>query len=112
MRAHAQGLLDACATALTATDRPLDVRTLISLARRPRIGIPAALFLVGMIATGGWWVHRSSVRRWAKQEAIPQALVLADKGDYAAAGRTLDFRGLGIVILSHRAPFVVIACRC
>jgi len=76
--------LDACAAALTATDGPLDVRTLISLARR-RIGIPAALFLVGMIATGGWWVHRSSVRRWAKQEAIPQALVLADKGDYAAA---------------------------
>ncbi len=46
-----------------------------------RFAIPAALLVVALIVSGAWLYHRSELRHWAREEALPQiaALRSADK---------------------------------
>jgi len=77
--------LEACTAAVT-TDR-VNVRALLSAMRRPRFAVPGLLILVTLASIASWWLYRSAMRDWARDEAVPQAHLLADKGEYVAAYR-------------------------
>ena len=52
-----------------AADPPAGVKDLI---RRPRILVPAALAVLGLILVAVWFGHRASRQRWARQQALPE----------------------------------------
>ena len=53
---------------LRAESSGLNLRAL----RKPRVAIPVALCLVLLLAAGGWWAHRQSRIRWAREVALPE----------------------------------------
>ena len=75
--------LDACATRMQNAERGF--RALVARAKRPRVAVPALLAFAAAVALGGWALHASSMRRWAREEALPRARVLADQGSYVEA---------------------------
>ena len=60
-------------------------RALAAAARRPRVAVPALLALAAAVGLAGWALHASSMRRWAREEALPRARALADQGSYVEA---------------------------
>ena len=77
------GDLDRCATAMQKAGRGLGA--MVARARRPRVAVPLLLALVAAVGLAGWALYASSMRRWAREEAIPRARVLADQGSYVDA---------------------------
>ena len=75
--------LDACATKMQRAGRGF--RALVATAERPRVAVPALLALAAAVGLGGWALHGSSMRRWAREEAMPRARALADQGSYVEA---------------------------
>ena len=60
-------------------------RALLARAKRPRVAVPALLAFAAAVGLGGWALHAASMRRWAREEALPRARVLADQGSYVEA---------------------------
>jgi eukaryotic-like serine/threonine-protein kinase len=77
--------LDACGSALSAPNVPGIAWALVASVRRSRVAVPALVIAAAVVSGGLWSLHQSSNRQWARQRAVPQAHVLADKGNYAAA---------------------------
>jgi eukaryotic-like serine/threonine-protein kinase len=77
--------LDACSESLRALDWKHPSGSWPAVVRDWRWAAAVlALVVVAGLATG-WWIRRASMQQWARDVAIPQAQVLADRGDYAAA---------------------------
>jgi len=72
--------LDACVAAL---ERPPNAW--LTALRRPRIAVLAAIVLIGLALSAGWWWRRSRNEQWARQVAIPEVHRLATAGEYLAA---------------------------
>ena len=47
--------------------------------RKPRFAIPILLLVLALLAGGGWLVRRAAKARWAREQALPQAMQLADQ---------------------------------
>ena len=75
--------LDACATRMQNAERGF--RALVARAKRPRVAVPVLLAFAAAVGLGGWALHAASMRRWAREEALPRARVLADQGSYVEA---------------------------
>ena len=50
----------------------LTPQAVLRAARKPRVAIPAAVFLVLLSAAGAWFFHRQSKVRWAREQALPE----------------------------------------
>jgi eukaryotic-like serine/threonine-protein kinase len=77
--------LDVCASALSAPNLPGTAQALVASVRRSRLAVPTLIIATAVVSGGVWWLHQSSKQQWARQKAVPEAHVLADKGNYAAA---------------------------
>ena len=75
--------LDTCAAAMQKAERGF--RALVATARRRRIAVPALFALAAALGLAGWALQASSMRRWAREEAVPRARALADQGNYVEA---------------------------
>jgi hypothetical protein len=62
--------------------------------RRRKFAVAAAIVLAALVPLGAWWGVRISNLRWARNEAIPRARLLADSGD--------TFRGLALARQAER----------
>jgi len=67
--------------------RPGAAPSLSSIARRPRLAIPALLLFLAFAAAAAFLLVRSSRQRWARNEALPQIARLAEKDDLFGAYR-------------------------
>jgi eukaryotic-like serine/threonine-protein kinase len=47
--------------------------------RRPRVAIPVIVVLLGIILAAVWLVQRNARNRWAREQALPQVMQLADR---------------------------------
>lgn len=70
-------------TTLTAPVQKL--RSIFVLFRRPRVAIPTVFIVLAFCVLSIWLVHKSSKVRWARTIMLPQAVKLAEDGNYLAA---------------------------
>ena len=77
--------LKQCHTSLIAQPSTVESTTVAQAVRNPIVAVPVALGLVAAVAVALWAWDRGADARWAREEAIPQAMRLADQGKFTAA---------------------------
>jgi eukaryotic-like serine/threonine-protein kinase len=51
------------------------------LLRKPLVAIPLLLMIVALVLGGSWLVRRNANARWAREQALPQAIQFEEKGN-------------------------------
>ena len=66
---------------------PLNLRSLLRQARKPRVAIPALIILLAVGFSSLWFINRQSIIRRAREELLPkiEQLIEAGKENYVAA---------------------------
>ena len=77
--------LAACAALLIEPSSGINPRLLLSRARRPAVAVPLLLALLALAGLAGWRIHHNSKVNWARNEALPQIVKLADQGKFGEA---------------------------
>jgi len=60
---------------------PLNLRWLLRQVRKPRVAIPALIFLLAIGLLSHWFLSRQAKIRWARQEALPEIERLIGESD-------------------------------
>jgi DNA-binding winged helix-turn-helix (wHTH) protein len=63
----------------------IDLRVFLRQSKRPRVAIPVLIILLALGSLFGWWLHRISRARWARDQATPEIGRLLDSGEFVKA---------------------------
>jgi cephalosporin-C deacetylase-like acetyl esterase len=63
----------------------LNVRSLLKRIKRPGVAIPFVFVLIALAVLAGWMFSRRAKIRWAREQAVPRILQLADAQEYQGA---------------------------
>ena len=77
--------LEECRALASADISGINSKILLRQSTRPRVFVPLLLILLAVASLSGWWLHRSSRVRWAREVALPQIAQAIDRDDYAKA---------------------------
>ena len=77
--------LEVCHALASADSSGINSKILLRQSTRPRVFVPLLLILLAVASLSGWWLHRSSRVRWAREVALPQIAQAIDRDDYAKA---------------------------
>jgi eukaryotic-like serine/threonine-protein kinase len=61
------------------------VAPVAQLIRRPRFAVPAVLVVLVLALLGSWFFKHDAKTRWAREQAIPEIVQLADRSNYVEA---------------------------
>ncbi len=63
----------------------VNLRALVRQSKRPRVAIPALVFLFVLASLGIWWIHHNSKVMWARNEALPEISKLIEREEFGQA---------------------------
>ncbi len=81
-RAAEEDSQDRRPSARLSSSQAIPVAGLLS---RPGVAIPALLLVLLLAGAGTWWYRRAAHIQWAREQALPQIVQLAESGKYHAA---------------------------